>query len=121
MARALRGCSAVVGGVVVLWLLAGCGNKTEVCDETKTAFERLAAEVRAAPATDAATWEQVVSRFSVRLHALAGKSDDTNLKKVLDEASQAARSAANGAGDGDVAPLQRFLTEQPSRIGAACS
>ncbi|MBC6460208.1 hypothetical protein [Actinomadura sp. HBU206391] len=121
MVRALRGRSVVVYCVVVLGLLAGCGNKSEVCDETKAAFEGLAAQVRTAPATDAAQWKQAVDRFAARLDALAKKSDDAKLKKTLEQAVVAARGAATGAGNGDVAQLQRFLTEQPRRIGETCS
>ena len=119
--RALRDSSAVVCCAAVLGLLAGCGNRTEVCDETRTAFEGLAAQVRTAPAADPAKWKQAVGEFAVRLDTLAKKSDDAKLKKALDEAAVAARGAATGAGKGDVAQLQRFLTEQPQRIGTACS
>ncbi|GAA2095100.1 hypothetical protein [Actinomadura alba] len=121
MFRELRGCSAMVCGVAVLALLSGCGNRTEVCDETRAAFEGLAAQVRTAPATDAARWKQAVGGFAARLDSLAKKSDDAKLKKTLEQAAAAARGAATGAGKGDMAPLQRFLAEQPSRVGAACS
>src|ERR1700754_1434447 len=121
MVRKLRGCSAVVCGVAVLAVLAGCGNKSEVCDETETAFEGLAAQVRDAPAADAARWKEAVGGFAARLDTLARKSDDAELKKPLEEAALAARGAATAAGNGDVAGLQRFVTDQPERIGAACS
>jgi hypothetical protein len=121
MVRASRSWSAMVCGVAVLALLPGCGNKSEVCDETRTAFEGLAAQVRTAPATDAAKWKQAVGGFAARLDSLAKKSDDEKLTKTLQQAAVAARGAATGAGEGDMARLQRFLTEQPARVGAACS
>jgi hypothetical protein len=116
-----RGFAVVMGCTAVLGLLSGCGNKGAVCDQTKKAFESLAAQVRTAPAADAARWKQVMDGFATRLDTLARETDDGELKKALGRAAADARDSATGVGDGDTARLQRFVTEQPQRIGNVCS
>ena len=117
----LRPIAAAVGCAAVLGLTAGCGNKGEVCDEAEKAFRDLAAQIGGAPAADSARWKQLVGDFAGRLDALAGESGDKALTKALRDASASARQAATALGTGDAAPLQRFVTEQPKRVGQACS
>src|SRR5262245_34490055 len=117
----LRAYTAAMGVMVALGLVAGCGNRDEVCDETAKAFQDLATRVGTAPAADSARWKQAVEQFAGRLDALAAKSDDKKLSKALKDASASARQAAAAVGSGDAAPLQRFTTEQPKRVGELCS
>jgi hypothetical protein len=121
----------VIGGIAVALVLApvsGCGavrgmtgNKTEVCHDTKTAFDTFGDQLKTVSPTENAQWAKITGDFAGRLERLGAKSSDKKLKKVLTDLAGSWRKAGPEiAQNGDVAQMTVLLRDQPGQVGSAC-
>ncbi|MEO5875045.1 MAG: hypothetical protein ABIS86_07815 [Streptosporangiaceae bacterium] len=122
----------VVGGIAVALVLvpvSGCGvvtgmtgNKSEVCDDTKAAFEAFGEKLKTVSPTDGAEWARAIGDFAGELDGLAKKAEDGKLRTVLGDFAGSWRTTTPEiAQNGDVAQLTVLLREQPARLGTACA
>lgn len=115
------------GALAVLAMLAtgGCAlfgsNKGEVCADTKLAVAQYVSQVKAAPANDPAAWKAATDRLAARLDALSRTSDDGEVRDALRRQAAALRAAAPTVAAGDIAALNKSLTDLPTQLGGACA
>ncbi|KAB2347279.1 hypothetical protein [Actinomadura rudentiformis] len=122
-ARAAR---LVVGGTLVMslgacGLVGGGDNTSQVCTETKQAYQQYITKVKGASAADPAQWKQVTDQLAGKIDGLAKKAEKKKLKKALTDEAARLRTAAASVGTGDAAQLNAAMSGTPERIGNACS
>jgi hypothetical protein len=116
----MRSLAVVAGLVVIGGLVAGCGNSSEVCADTKKTLQGFAAKAQTLPPTDNAQWRKAISDVANRLDTLSRRADDRKLKKALKETAASYRAAAGGMSRGETAQLTAVIRDQPQRLDEAC-
>lgn len=109
----------------LLALTAGCGgggpSKTDLCTEAAQAFTEFNTGAGAA-ATDDAAWNANTQELSSKLRGIANKAEDAELKSVLNEMADTwGNFKLDTSNPSSMSESARLISEQPSKLGAACS
>jgi protein involved in temperature-dependent protein secretion len=110
----------LAASALVAVAVAGCGNTSDVCADTRKTIESFAAKAKTLPPDAAAQWQQAIIDVASRLDALARRADDTELRNALKDTATSYRKAATAVGGGDTSQLTAVIRDQPRRLGKVC-
>ncbi|MFG2003627.1 hypothetical protein ACGFNU_31145 [Spirillospora sp. NPDC048911] len=113
--------AALLMSVGACGVLGGGDNTSQVCTDTKQAYQQYITQVKGASAADPAVWKQATDRLAGRIDGLGKKAEKKELKKALADEAARLRTAAASVGTGDAAQLNAAMAGTPERIGNACS
>ncbi|MFI0453618.1 hypothetical protein [Actinomadura sp. 6N118] len=102
-------------------LVGGGDNTSQVCTETKQAYQQYITQVKGASAADPAQWRQATDQLAGKIDGLGKKAEKKELKKALTDEAARLRTAAASVGTGDASQLNAAMSGTPERIGNACS